>query len=81
LIASKLAKARVKFYRQSEQRVEPVSQIGPGQVADAAHLHRLALFNKHEGISLASLVTPVVSLGNDSEKIRRSVTAIYCTMG
>jgi len=32
------------------------------------------------GISLASLVTPVVSMGNDSQKIRRSVTAIYCTM-
>jgi hypothetical protein len=37
-------------------------------------------FNEHEGTSLASLVTPVVSIGNDSSKIRRSVTAIYCTM-
>jgi hypothetical protein len=37
-------------------------------------------FNEHEGNSLASLVTPVVSITNDSPKIRRSVTAIYCTM-
>jgi hypothetical protein len=37
-------------------------------------------FNEHEGISLASLVTPVVSMGNECQKIRRSVTAIYCTM-